>query len=152
MSKRVQLVLNQDVKKLGKNGDLVEVAPGYARNYLIPQGMGVIANAGILRQVETRREKERLRLLALKEESVKTKATLEKIGKYQISQQVGEQEAIFGSVTSQDVADVILQNAKVEVDKRDIHVPEIRKTGTYPVEIKLHPEVSATVNIEVIAQ
>lgn len=152
MSKRVQLVLNQDVRKLGKNGDLVEVAPGYARNYLIPQGLGTVANAGILRQVETRREKERLRLLALKEESVKTKATLEKISKYTISQQVGEQDAIFGSVTSQDVADVIQQSAKVEIDKREIHVPEIRKTGTYKVEIKLHPEVIATVDIEVVPQ
>jgi large subunit ribosomal protein L9 len=152
MAKRVQLVLNQDVRKLGKNGDLVEVAPGYARNYLIPQGFGVIANAGILKQVETRREKERQRLLAEKQEAVTRKTALETIGKYQIRQQVGEQEAIFGSITAQDVADAIEQNAKVEVDKRGITVPEIRKTGTYKVEIKLHPEVTATVNIEVIPE
>jgi large subunit ribosomal protein L9 len=152
MSKRVQLVLNQDVRKLGKNGDLVEVAPGYARNYLIPQGLGVIANAGILKQVETRREKERQRLLAQKEEALKIKAALEKIGKYKISQQVGEQEAIFGSVTAQDVADVIQQSAKQEVDKRGITLPEIRKTGVYQAEIKLHPEVTATVDIEVVPE
>jgi large subunit ribosomal protein L9 len=152
MTKRVQLVLNQDVRKLGRNGDLVEVAPGYARNYLIPQGLGVIANAGILKQVETRREKERQRLLAEKQEAVTRKTALETIGKYKISQQVGEQEAIFGSVTAQDVADAIQQNANLEVDKRGITVPEIRKTGTYKVEIKLHPEVTATVDIEVIPE
>ncbi|PSB00481.1 50S ribosomal protein L9 [Merismopedia glauca] len=152
MAKRVQLVLNQDVRKLGKNGDLVEVAPGYARNYLIPQGFGVTANAGILKQVETRREKERQRLLAEKQEAVTRKTALETIGKYQIRQQVGEQEAIFGSITAQDVADAIQQNAHQEVDKRGITVPEIRKTGTYKVEIKLHPEVTATVEIEVIPE
>ncbi len=61
MAKRVQLVLNQDVSKLGKNGDLVEVAPGYARNYLIPQKLGVPATPGLLKQVERRKEIERQR-------------------------------------------------------------------------------------------
>jgi Ribosomal protein L9, N-terminal domain len=67
MAKRVQLVLNQDVRKLGKNGDLVEVAPGYARNYLIPQKIAANVTPGLLKQAEKRREIERLRLLALKE-------------------------------------------------------------------------------------
>ena len=64
MAKRVQLVLTQDVRKLGKNGDLVEVAPGYARNYLIPQKIAANVTPGILKQAEKRREIERLRLLA----------------------------------------------------------------------------------------
>ncbi|NEP51436.1 MAG: 50S ribosomal protein L9, partial [Moorea sp. SIO3C2] len=66
MVKRVQVVLSKDVQKLGKDGDLVEVAPGYARNYLIPQGIAVRATSGVLKQVERRREQERQRILEIK--------------------------------------------------------------------------------------
>ncbi|HLO50586.1 MAG TPA: 50S ribosomal protein L9, partial [Kamptonema sp.] len=69
MSKRVQLVLNKDVTKLGKVGDLVEVAPGYARNYLLPQGIAYRTTPGILKQVERRREAERQRQLELKQQA-----------------------------------------------------------------------------------
>jgi large subunit ribosomal protein L9 len=67
MAKKVQLLLNKDIHKLGKRGDLVDVAPGYARNYLVPQGFAVVVTDGILRQVEQRREKERQRLLDILE-------------------------------------------------------------------------------------
>lgn len=149
MAKRVQIVLNQDVSKLGKNGDLVEVAPGYARNYLIPQGMGVIATRGILKQVEQRREQERQRKLAEKQEAEGRKTALKTIGRLVIRKQVGEKNAIFGSVTAQEVADIIKDQAGLEVDRRGITVPDIGKTGIYQVEVKLHPEVTATVDIEV---
>jgi large subunit ribosomal protein L9 len=64
MAKRMQVILNQKVSKLGENGDVVEVAPGYARNYLIPQGVAVLATKGAIKQAEFRKEKERQRLLA----------------------------------------------------------------------------------------
>ena len=69
MAKRVPVVLNESVSKLGKNGDLVEVAPGYARNYLLPKGLASIATPGIIKQVEQRKEQERLRKLAEKQEA-----------------------------------------------------------------------------------
>lgn len=150
MGKRVQLVLSQDVSKLGRSGDLVEVARGYARNYLLPRGLAVHTTPGILKQVERRREAERLRLLELKKEAEAQKASLEKAAKLAISKQVGENEAIFGSVTNQDVADAIQAAAGIEIDRRTITVPEIHKIGSYKVEIKLHPEVSATVDIQVV--
>lgn len=150
MAKRIQLVLNKDISKLGRAGDLVEVAPGYARNYLIPQGLAVNTTPGILKQVERRREAERQRLLELKKEAEAQKAALEKAGKFSISKQVGEKEAIFGTVTNQDVADVIQSIAGLEVDRRNITVPEIHKLGEYRVDIKLHPDVSATVEIQVV--
>jgi large subunit ribosomal protein L9 len=150
MSKRVQLVLNRDVSKLGKTGDLVEVAPGYARNYLLPQGLAVRTTPGILKQVERRRALEQKRLAELKHEADAIKQALERAGSFAIAMQVGENDAIFGSVTAQDVADVILASAKQEVDRRTIVLPEIRKLGTYQVEIKLHPEVAATVEIQVV--
>jgi large subunit ribosomal protein L9 len=150
MAKRVQLVLNQDVSKLGKIGDLVEVAPGYARNYLIPQGMGAKATPGLLKQVERRREKERVRLLELKQEAQNIKAVLDKAGSFTIGKQAGEGDAIFGTVTAPDVAAAIQASTGQEVDRRDITLPDIHQLGTYKVEIKLHPEVSAVVEINVV--
>jgi large subunit ribosomal protein L9 len=151
MAKRVQLVLSKDVSKLGKTGDLVDVAPGYARNYLLPQGLAVRTTPGILKQVERRREQERQRLLELKKQAEEQKASLEKSGRFSISKQVGEKDAIFGTVTDREVAEVILAVTGLEIDRRGITVPDIHKLGTYRVDVKLHPEVTATVEIQVVA-
>ena len=149
MVKRLSVVLNQDVTKLGKVGDLVEVAPGYARNYLIPQGLGVLATRGILKQVEIKRERDRLRLIALKEVAESRKATLEAITTFVIPKQVGEGDSIFGTVTPQEVTDLIESTANLEIDRRGITLPEISHTGTYKVQLKLHPEVTAEIEIQV---
>lgn len=145
------MVLNRDVSKLGKLGDLVEVAPGYARNYLIPQGLAAKATPGILKQVERRKELERQRLAELKQVAETQKQAIESVGRFSIAKQAGEKDAIFGTVTSQDVADAILQTTKQEVDRRNITLPDVHKLGTYKAEIKLHPELTATVEIEVVA-
>ncbi|AFZ21785.1 50S ribosomal protein L9 [Allocoleopsis franciscana] len=149
MAKRVQLVLSQDVNKLGKTGDLVDVAPGYARNYLIPKKIGMIATPGILRQVERRREQERQRLLEEKQQAEARKTALETVGRFVIQKQVGENEAIFGTVTAQEVAEAIQAATNQEVDRRGITLPDIGKLGFYKAEIKLHPDVTATVEIQV---
>lgn len=152
MAKRVQLVLNQDVSKLGRSGDLVEVAPGYARNYLIPQKMAVHATPGILKQVERRREQERQRQLELKQQAQELKTALENVGQFTIAKQVGEEDAIFGTVTDREVATLVQQAINQEVDRRGITLPDISKTGTYKAQIKLHPEVTAVVDIQVVAE
>jgi len=108
----MQVILNQKVSKLGENGDVVEVAPGYARNYLIPQGVAVLATKGAIKQAEIREEKARQSLLAEKQEAESKKPAIETLSPYSIPQQVGENEAIFGTVTSQDLATVILENDK----------------------------------------
>ncbi|MBW4655588.1 MAG: 50S ribosomal protein L9 [Kaiparowitsia implicata GSE-PSE-MK54-09C] len=151
MAKRIQLVLNQDIIKLGRSGDLVDVAPGYARNYLLPQGLAVRATPGILKQAERRREVERQRLAELKQVADGQKATLEKLSNLTLPKQVGENDAIFGTVTNREVAEAIQAAAGIEVDSRGVEVPEVRKLGTYTVEVKLHPDVSATVTVEVVA-
>ena len=152
MAKRVQLVLTQDVRKKKKNGDVVEVAPGYARNYLLPQKIATNVTPGILKQAEKRREIERLRLLALKEVAETQKAAIDKVGKFSISKQVGENEAIFGTVTTAEVAEIIKGVTGQEIDKRDIEVPDVDKLGTYKATLKLHPEVIVTVEIEVVSK
>ena len=88
MAKRVQLVLSQDISKLGKSGDLVEVAPGYARNYLLPRGLGYRATAGVLKQVERRREEERQRLEQIKKDAEAMKTAIATIGLFTIKKEV----------------------------------------------------------------
>jgi large subunit ribosomal protein L9 len=152
MAKRVQLVLTQDIRKLGKNGDVVEVAPGYARNYLLPQKMASNVTPGLLKQAEKRREIERLRLLALKELAETQKAAIDKVGKFSIAKQVGEKESIFGTVTAAEVAELVKEKTGQEIDKRDIEMPDVAQLGTYKAQIKLHPEVIVTIDIEVVAK
>lgn len=152
MAKRVQVVLTEDIRKLGQNGDLVEVAPGYARNYLLPNGKAVRTTPGVLKQVERRREAERQRQIEIKQEAEAIQTALTTIGMFTIQKPVGENDAIFGTVTSSDVADVIKSLASKEVDRRDITVPDINKLGEYEAQIKLHPEVTATVNLRIIAE
>jgi len=132
-------------------GDLVEVAPGYARNYLLPQGLAAHTTPGILKQVERRRAIEQQRLLELKEQAEVQKAAIEKVGRFTIEKQAGENEAIFGTVTARDVAEVIQAAIGQEVDRREINLPDINKLGTYKAEIKLHPDVEAVVEIQVTA-
>ena len=151
MPKRIQLVLTQDVSKLGRSGDLVEVAPGYARNYLLPKGLGVNATPAILKQVERRREQEKQRLLEEKKVAIERKAAIEASGSFTISKQVGKEDAIFGTVTEQELAEAIGARTNQEIDRRGITLPDIRKVGTYKADIKLHPEVTATVEVQVVA-
>jgi len=151
MAKRVQVVLSEDVLSLGKDGDLVEVAPGYARNFLLPTGKAVPVTAAVLRQVEHRRAKEAERQAALRAEAVAFRTALDTIGRFTVKKQTGGDDVLFGTVTNADVAEVIEAATKKEVDRRDIVVPEIHRTGTYKVPVKLHPEVVAEVTIEVVS-
>lgn len=150
MAKRVQVILRKDVKKLGQADDLVEVAPGYARNYLVPQQLAEMATPGILKQVEQRKEKERQRQLAVLKEAQDRKTALETIGRFTIRKQVGEGEAIFGTVTTQDVVDVVKEMTGQDIDRRGVVLPDdISRIGFYQAEVRLHPEVTANIEIQV---
>lgn len=150
MSKRIPVVLRQSIRKLGATDDVVDVAPGYARNYLVPRGLAAYATPGLLRQVEQRQLKEQERIKAIREQAENRKVALETIGRFTIRKQVGEGEAIFGTVTPQEVADAIKASTNQDVDRRGIDLPDdISTTGFYQVEVKLHPEVTAAIEIQV---
>ena len=149
MAKRVQLVLSQDISKLGNQGDIVEVAPGYARNYLLPRGLGYRATPGVLKQVERRREEERQRLAQIRQDAEAMKTAIATIGLFTIKKEVGADDAIFGTVTSDEVADVIKTMTGKDIDRRDIEVPPINKLGEYTVQVKLHSEVTADLRLRV---
>ena len=143
------MVLSQDIPKLGNAADLVEVASGYARNYLIPRSLAYRVTPGVLKQVEIRRERERERLAAIKQAAEDTKTALNTIGMFVVKKAVGEDDAIFGTVTTAEVAELIQANAGKEIDRRDITLPEINKLGEYKVDIKLHSEVTAELKLRV---
>ena len=149
MAKRVQVVLTENISSLGKDGDVVEVAPGYARNFLFPTGKAVNVTPSVLKQIERKREKEKVAAEEIKKEALNFKTALKTIGRFTIKKQVGEDGVLFGTVTNGDVAEAIKVSTKKEIDRRDIQVPDIHKLGSYTVQIKLHQEVSAEVNIEV---
>ena len=151
MAKRVSVVLSEDVLSLGKNGDLVDVAPGYARNFLLPQGKAVPLTPAVLKQVEHRRAKEAERQAALKQEALDFRTALDTIGRFTVKKQTGGDDVLFGTVTNADVAEAIEAATKKEVDRRDIIVPEIHRTGTYKVHVKLHSAVTAEINLEVVS-
>ena len=151
MAKRVQVVLSEDILSLGKDGDLVEVAPGYARNFLLPHGKALPVTPAVLKQVEHRRAKEAERLAALKADAVAFRTALDTIGRFTVKKQTGGDDVLFGTVTNGDVSEAIQDATKKEIDRRDIVVPEIHRTGKYTVTVKLHSEVTAEINLEVVS-
>ncbi|MDI3533940.1 MAG: large subunit ribosomal protein [Thermosediminibacterales bacterium] len=148
----MKVILNEDVKKLGKKGDVVEVAEGYGRNYLIPRGLAVQAtesNIAIL--------KDRKKALKNKYEAElrEAKAKADKINgkKVIMKAKAGDKDRLFGSVTSKDIAEAIKKQYKLNIDKRKIELDKpIRDLGSYKVGVKIHTEVSAVVNIEVVKE
>ena len=151
MAKRVQVVLKEDILSLGKEGDLIEVAPGYARNFLLPHGKALPVTTAVMKQVEHRRAKQAEKEAALKKEAIAFQTALVTIGRFTVKKQVGEDGVLFGTVTNGDVAEVIQETTKKEIDRRDISVPEIHGIGKYKVQVKLHNEVTAEINLEVVS-
>ena len=151
MAKRVQVALTESISSLGKDGDIVEVAPGYARNFLLPFGKAVNVTPSVLKQIERRKAKEKIAADNLKQEAVDFETVLKTIGRFKIKKQVGEDGVLFGTVTNGDVAESIKETTKKEIDRRTITGPDIHNLGSYVVKIKLHPEVNAEVKIEVIS-
>ena len=151
MAKRVQVALTEAISSLGKDGDIVEVAPGYARNFLLPFGKAVNVTPAVLKQIERKREKEKIAAENLKQKALDFQTALITIGRLTIKKQVGEDGVLFGTVTNGDVAEAIEKATKKEIDRRNISVPDIHNLGSYVAKIKLHPEVNAEVKFEVIS-
>lgn len=147
----MKLLLLKDVDKLGEEGDIVDVKDGYGRNYLIPQQKATMASKGIIRHhQEIERQRARKRAQA-QENAEEIKKQLEST-KVVIAAKVGEENRIFGTVTSQQLA-VELSKQGFEIDRRDIELDEdIRMIGVYSATVKLHRDVAATVKVEVISE
>ncbi len=151
MATNIEVILREDVPKLGKTGEVVRVRRGYARNFLIPRGLGVAATVGSIRQIEHEKHAALSRAVKLRKGAEVVKATLEAIT-LQISKPVGEEGKLFGSVTAKDIAEAFKVNGQ-DVDRRKIFLSApIKQVGGYDVSIKLAPDVIASCKVEVVAQ
>ena len=147
----MKVILAADVEKLGHKGDVVTVADGYARNFLVPKGLALTASKGALKQAEQMRRAREEETKKAKEAAAAKVATLGASPVY-ISARAGEEGKLFGSVTNSDVARAIVEQLGEEVDRRQIRLEDpIRTLGSHQVEIHLHEEVNALVTVEVIA-
>lgn len=145
----MRIILSRDFEALGKAGDQVEVRDGYARNYLFPQDIALKASENNIRRLE---EKARLRNLKKNRALIKSKELAEKLKRLSITipVKVGEEDKVFGSVTSQEIAQQ-LQEKGYEIDKKQILLETpIKALGIYDIPIKLHPDISTAVKLWVI--
>ena len=145
---QIQLILREDVEKLGRAGDLVSVKPGFARNFLLPQGKATLATEARVSELDHNRrviaERQARELKDLQALKHKIESTV-----IEVTAQAGLEGKLFGSVTLQQVAE-LLKGKGIEIDRRKMRVPETIKTvGKHVVEVRLHRELSATLNVVV---
>jgi len=148
----MKVILHREVEKLGAPGDVVEVADGYARNYLIPRKLAAPASDGAVKHAQQlRRGHDEQVRKALAE----SKAIAEKLvaSPLRVKAKAGEDGRLFGSITANELAKQLQERSEGAIDRRQIHLAEpIRNLGTHEVTVRLHPEVSATVTVEVVRE
>ena len=145
----MQVILRDDLDNLGKSGEVVNVKPGYARNYLLPRGLAVPATASNLARVE---ELKKAAAARKSEEIAAAQELAKKLegSSVKIARSFGEEGKMYGSVTSKDIVDAF-EKSGLTFDRKNIHLPEPLKTlGTFDVPVKLHSTVSINVKVEVV--
>jgi len=147
----MKLILREDVENLGRGGDVVEVKPGYGRNFLLPRGLAVLANTKNLREIEHQKA-------VASAKAAKLKASAEAVAKrltetpITLKRKVGEQDKLFGSVTALDIAEALGARG-LQLDRRSIDLPEpIKTVGDFEVGVKLHHDVIGKVKVKVEAE
>jgi large subunit ribosomal protein L9 len=147
----MKLILTHEVTGLGAPGDVITVKDGYGRNYLLPRGYAIAWTKGGEKQVETIRKARKSREVRDLGHAQELKAELEKLH-VRLATRAGESGRLFGSVTVADIADAVTTSGGPAVDKRKIEIPvPIKTVGAHKVSIRLHPEVSATVGLTIVA-
>ena len=147
----MEVILNQDVKSLGKKGEKVSVSEGYARNFLFPRGLAAEMNAQLMSELKNKQSSEKFKA---DEELKAAKAFAEKInGKtVVIKAKGGANGKLFGSVTAKEIATLVSSQFSVKVDKRKITVDDIKTFGTYNTQVRLHPQVTADFKVQVVEE
>jgi large subunit ribosomal protein L9 len=142
----MELILREDVQKLGRRGEVVKVADGYARNYLLPRGLGMAVTASNKAMIEKEKKAHEARLAKEKAEFESLAARIAGL-RFVAPRKVGENEVLYGSVTGGDIAE-FLKTKGIEIDKRRVLLDEpIKHLGEHEVGIRLHPEVQATLRL-----
>lgn len=147
----MKVILLQDIKNMGKKGDVVNASDGYARNYLFPRNLAQEATTENLHIVNQKKENERKKKLAETEEA---QALAEKLKGKEIKLTVkcGENGRLFGAITNKDVADSIKKQYSIDVDKKKVVIDTIKQVGIYDVEVKLYAEISTKMKVVIVEQ
>ena len=147
----MKVILLQGVKKIGKKGDVINTSDGYARNYLFPRKLAEEATDSNLHILNNKKENERKQKLAELEAAQKLAKEL-KGKELKLTVKTGENNKLFGAITSKDVAELIKTQYKVEVEKKKIVMDTIKLAGTYEIEVKLYPEVSTKMKLMIVPE
>lgn len=147
----MKVILQQDIKKVGNKGDILEVSEGYGRNFLLPKKYAVEANTANMNVANAKKKSVQLKKQQETDEARLMAAQLSKI-EVSIPVKTGEGGRLFGSVTGKDVADILQTTHNIEIDKRKIEIKGgIKGVGDYDAVIKVHPEITSTIKVHVIA-
>ena len=147
----MKVILQQDVKKVGSKGDIVEVSEGYGRNFLLPKKLAVEATAANLETAKQKANSAARKKQQATDEARLLAAQLEKVS-VKVAVRIGEGGKLFGSVTGKDVADALAKEHGIDVDRRKISLKsEVTGTGEYEAVIKVHPEIQSTIRVLVVA-
>ncbi|MCT7661328.1 50S ribosomal protein L9 [Mycobacterium deserti] len=150
----MKLILTAEVEHLGTSGDIVEVKDGYGRNYLLPRGLAIVASRGAERQAEEIRRARELKSVKGLEHANELKAAIEGLGSVPLPVKASTDTGkLFGSVTTSAVVAAIKKAGGPNLEKRTVQLPKahIKSVGTHPITVRLHPDVNATVSLDVVA-
>lgn len=147
----MKVILKEDVEKLGEQGEIVDVADGYGRNYLIPNRKAVMATDGNVKQLKEERRQQRLKIQKRLEDAEELAERLSDLD-VEMPMTVGEENRIFGTVTTRQLAET-LEDHGIDVDRRDITIHgDVRVLGTYTATIDVHPDVDAKLTFDVVPE
>lgn len=149
----MKLILTAAVENLGVAGDIVEVKDGYGRNYLLPRGVAIVATRGAEKQIEGIKRAQEARAIRDIDHAREVREQLNNLEGVTIKVRTSDKGKLFGSVKADDIADAVKQAGGPTLDKRNIVVPKglVKTTGSYQVDVKLHEDIAAKVNFEVVA-
>ncbi len=144
----MKVILKQDVKALGKKGELVNASDGYARNFLIPKGLATEANSSAMNDFNNKESAKKFHkaeeIKAAKEDAAKIEGKT-----FKLSAKAGANGKLFGSVTSKDISEQIKKDLNLDIDKRKINIKDIKQFGTYEAEVKIYQGICAKIYVQV---
>ena len=150
MATHIHVVLAEDMPSLGKSGELVKVRPGFARNYLVPRGLAMGATKGNVARIEHQKKVAEAKAAKVHKEANELATKMSEV-KVSIGRQVGEGDKLYGSVTTRDIEEALSAQG-FTVDRRRIVTEPLRALGSYPITVRLGPQVTATITVEVVAK
>lgn len=148
----MRVVLRDDVENVGRKGDLIEVADGFARNYLVPRGLAMKATKGVVQQAEAMRRNREARE-AREREAAQAVADQLSGRRFEVRARAGEGGRLFGSVTAAEIVDAVRAQTGVELDRRNAQLPEpLKQLGPAEVPVKLHTDVAVSLDVDIVAE